>query len=34
MLPEHDRLHKLLEEHGIESHETCNVCSIDGSHKH
>ena len=34
MLPEHNRLHDLLEEHGIESHETCNVCSIDGTHKH
>ena len=34
MLPEHDRLHRLLEEHGIESHETCNVCSLDGTHKH
>ena len=34
MIPEHNRLHALLEEHGIESHETCNVCSIDGTHKH
>ena len=34
MLPEHNRLHDLLKEHGIESHETCNVCSIDGTHEH
>ena len=34
MIPEHNRLHKLLEHHGIDSHETCNVCSIDGTHKH
>ena len=34
MLPEHNRLHDLLTEHGIDSHETCNVCSIDGTHNH